>query len=163
MASATRPVDLSFLETAPHRTSHSFSLSAPPAEVFAALAHDPAGWGEWFPGFSRDGRYTTPAPHGVGSRREMQVGRTRLGETVLAWEEGRRWAFTISEGGIPGIRALVEDYVVEAEGTGTRLTWTIASETSPRFVGKVTGALSAIMGTRVFARLDKVLGARRSS
>jgi carbon monoxide dehydrogenase subunit G len=158
---ATRPADLSFLETAPHRKTLTFSLTASPAEVFAALASDPAGWGEWFPGFSRDGHYVTPAPHGVGSRREVRVGRTTLVETVLAWEEGRRWAFTISEGGLPGVRSLAEDYVVEPEGTGSRLTWTLASETSPHLAGKVTGALTGLIGRRAFGKLDQVLAARR--
>ena len=129
------------------------------AWLFAALAHDPAGWGEWFPGFSRDGRYVTPAPHGVGSQREVRVGRTRLVETVLAWEEGRRWAFTIAEGGMPGVKALAEDYVVEPEGSGSRLTWTLATETSPHLAGKVTGALTGVLGKRAFGKLDRVLAA----
>jgi hypothetical protein len=163
MASATRPVDLSFLETAPHRTTRSFSFTATPDELFAALAHDPAGWGEWFPGFSRDGRYLTPAPHGVGSQREVKVGRTRLVETVIAWDEGRRWAFTIAEGGMPGVKALAEDYVVEPEGTGSRLTWTLASETSPHLAGKLSGALAGALGKKAFGTLDRVLAARRQS
>jgi hypothetical protein len=61
-------VDLDYLDTAPIRLSASINVDRPPSEVFAALAHDPANWGEFFPGFDRTGHFYTPAPHGVGSR-----------------------------------------------------------------------------------------------
>lgn len=46
---ACEAVDLDFLETAPIRLRATVSVGRPPSEVFAALAHDPANWGEFFP------------------------------------------------------------------------------------------------------------------
>ncbi len=44
-------VGLDYLETAPLRLFASVNVNRPPSEVFTALAHDPANWGEFFPGF----------------------------------------------------------------------------------------------------------------
>ena len=66
---ACEAVDLDFLSTAPIRLCAAVKVGRPPSEVFAAFAHDPANWGEFFPGFDKTGRYHTPVPHGVGARR----------------------------------------------------------------------------------------------
>jgi hypothetical protein len=60
-------VDLDYMDTAPIRLGTVVNISRPPSEVFAAIAHDPANWGEFFPGFDKSGRWLTPAPHGVGT------------------------------------------------------------------------------------------------
>ena len=56
---ACEAVDLEFLNTAPIRLGVAVSVARPPSEVFAAVAHDPANWGEFFPGFDK----TRPLPH----------------------------------------------------------------------------------------------------
>ncbi len=56
---ACEAVDLDFLNTAPIRLGAAVNVGRPPSEVFAAFAHDPANWGEFFPGFDRTGRYHT--------------------------------------------------------------------------------------------------------
>jgi hypothetical protein len=66
-------VDLDFLSTAPNRLGAVVKVGRPPSEVFAAFAHDPANWGEFFPGFDRTGSYHTSGPHGVGSRCTKRV------------------------------------------------------------------------------------------
>ena len=48
-------VDLDYLDKAPLRLDASINVDRPPSEVFAALAHDPANWGEFFPGFAKTG------------------------------------------------------------------------------------------------------------
>ena len=135
MPTSLRAVDLDFLETARHRVTVTEVLPAPPEAVFAALAEDPAGWGAWFPGFSDAGRYVTPGPHGVGSQREVFARGSRFLETILVWEPGRRWAFRVDEAGLPAVRALAEDFTLTPEGSGTRVDYTMAQETSPGFVG----------------------------
>jgi hypothetical protein len=42
-------VDLDFLNTAPKRLDAAVKVGRPPSEVFAAFAHNPANWGEFFP------------------------------------------------------------------------------------------------------------------
>ena len=135
MPTSLRPVELDFLTSARHRVTVTHVLPASPDVVFAALAEDPAGWGSWFPGFTDAGRYLTPGPHGVGSQREVFARGSRFLETILAWEPGRRWAFRVDEAGLPAVRALAEDFTLTPEGTGTRVDYTMAQETSPAFVG----------------------------
>jgi hypothetical protein len=157
-------VDASFLDTAPVRTQLEFPFTASPAEVFGAIAGDPAGWGAWFPGFGTDGHYTTPAPHGVGSVREVSVGGARMVDTIIAWEDGRRWAFCVSEGPLPGTRSLAEDYVMRpgADG-GTLLTWTIAVEPDPDGGAPAAGNSLGEVFSTAFAQLDQHLAARRAA
>jgi hypothetical protein len=56
---ACEAVDLEFLNTAPIRLGVAVSVARPPSEVFAAVAHDPANWGEFFPGFDKTGLAAT--------------------------------------------------------------------------------------------------------
>ena len=51
---ACEAVDLDFLNTAPIRVGVAGSVARPPSEVFAAVAHDPANWGEVFPGLAAE-------------------------------------------------------------------------------------------------------------
>ena len=92
---ACQAVDLDFLNTAPNRVTVDVKVARPPSEVFAALAHDPANWGEFFPGFDKTGRYDTPGPHGVGTRRTVRFTVVKAEETILAWDEGARWTFRV--------------------------------------------------------------------
>jgi carbon monoxide dehydrogenase subunit G len=126
MADQLRPVGLDFLETAPTRVRHSVHIDAPPEAVFAAIADDPAGWGKWFPAFADDGHYLGEPPYGVGSVREVRAGGNTIVDTVIAWDVPTRWAFCATGGKLRGVRALAEDYRVAPDGSGSRLTWTIA-------------------------------------
>jgi hypothetical protein len=124
-------VDLTFFDTAPRLVVHHVHVAAPRDRVFATVAEDPSGWGRWFPGFRDDGRWETPPPHGVGSVRTVRAFRARYRETILAWDEGVRWAFRIDEASVPGFRAFAEDYRFADEGTGTRLSWIVALRPGP--------------------------------
>jgi carbon monoxide dehydrogenase subunit G len=125
------PVDLSFFERAPLLIESNAYVAAPRDRVFALISGDPAGWGQWFPGFTDDGRWETPPPYGVGSVRTVRAFRVRYRETILAWDEGARWAFRIDEASSPLFKAFAEDYRVTDDGAGTRLSWTVAIRPSP--------------------------------
>jgi hypothetical protein len=124
------PVPASFFDTAPTIVTRSALIAAPRERVFDLIAGDPAGWGDWFPGFTHASRWETPAPHGVGSVRTVSAFATTYRETVLVWDEGERWAFRVDEMSsrvpIPLFAAYGEDYRLADEGASTRLTWTIA-------------------------------------
>jgi hypothetical protein len=164
MARDLVPVDLGFLASAPHRTVREVRIAAPPGKVFAALACDPGGWGLWFPGFSRGGRYVTAGPHGVDSEREMRLAGLRLVETVLAWEEPSRWAFRVSSAPVPFVRAMAEDYRITRQDGGSVLTWTVAVDgTGPMkhaggVVDAVAGALLRRAGRNLERRLQAAAG-----
>lgn len=121
-----QPVDLTFFDDAPVVVRRQARVEAPRDRVFALVATDPAGWGRWFPGFSDDGRWETPPPHGVGSVRTVRAFGVRYRETLLAWDDGERFAFRIDQSSAPMAKAFAEDYRVADEGSGTMLSWTIA-------------------------------------
>jgi hypothetical protein len=115
-------VELDFLTTAPIRLSTSVHVLRPPSEVFAAFAHDPTNWGEFFPGFDKTGRYDTPTPHGTGSRCTKRVIGLKGDETVLGWIEGAHFAFRVDSTRAPAFHAWVEEYRFEpAASNGTLL------------------------------------------
>ena len=153
-------VDVDFFETAPLRFTTSAVLRQPPARVFGALG-DPAGWGDWFPGFDRSGHWTTDAPPGTGSRRVVRAGRITFEETIIAWEAPNRFAFRVDRAGVPVARALAEDYRVAAHPDGSVLEWTFA--TDPHAVVRPLMNLSRPVMQRMFekaaANLDRHLGA----
>jgi uncharacterized protein YndB with AHSA1/START domain len=157
MARTFRTVGLAFVDSAPARTVVTVHLGHPPAAVFAALADAP-GWGRWFPGFSARSHYLTPAPHGVGSRREMIVFGRPIIETIIAWDEPARWAFAIEAATMPGIAALAEDYRIAAEAAGgSSLTWTMALDASVTAAGVVIGALASATFRTAARKLDRLL------
>jgi hypothetical protein len=156
-----QPVGPDFFDVAPYRTERRATIAAAPADVFAALADDPAGWGAWFPGFTRSGRYLTGPPYGVGTERAMRLGGVDLIETVIVREEATRWAFRVSRGSMPLVRAMAEDYrLAEATG-GTSLTWTLALDVSgptlptAAVVGTVAGALVQVAARRLERHLQQ--------
>jgi len=157
-----RPVGLSFIETAPHSFVSHATIRHPPEPVFHAIAADPAGWGAWFPRFSGDGRYVTPAPHGAGSVREVAMSHLSYTEEILVWEEPTRWAFQVLRSTAPIANALVEDYRVAPteDGHSSTVTWTFALE--PRALLKPGMPLAprvlARLWRRAAANLDAHLG-----
>jgi carbon monoxide dehydrogenase subunit G len=159
MAKNLRAVGLEFLASAPNRTVTQVRLAQPIEVVFGAIAEHPEHWGSWYPGFGAGG-YTSPAPHGVGSVREMKVGGLLTIETMLAWDAPSRWAFYISKATMPGIRAFAEDYALAPDGAdGTLLTWTLAVELAPaaKPLGPLLGKAGPKLTRRAFAKLDRRL------
>jgi hypothetical protein len=109
-------VGLEFLDSAPVLLATTVTVNRPPDEVFAAFAHDPATWGEFFPGFDRSGYYHTPGPHGVGSGYAKRFLGSTVEERVLAWDEGKRFASRVERTSLPVFHAWVEDYRFEPDG-----------------------------------------------
>jgi hypothetical protein len=133
---ACEAVDLDFLVAAPMRLRTSAHVARPPSEVFAAFAHDPANWGEFFPGFDKTGRYYTSGPHGVGSRCVKRVIGLEVEETVLGWDEGARFAFRVDRVRAPAFYAWAEEYRFEpASNNGTLVHFAIGCK--PRLAFKL--------------------------
>ena len=54
-------------------------------------------------------------------------------ETVLAWDEPRRWAYRVDECSIPLFAVLLEDWVIESVSERESIMhWTFAFEPLPR-------------------------------
>jgi hypothetical protein len=54
------------------------------------------------------------------------MGDTTYRETILVWDAPSRWAYRVDETSDAVFDALLEDWVVEASGDGSRLHWTFA-------------------------------------
>jgi uncharacterized protein YndB with AHSA1/START domain len=153
------PQPLAFAESAPIRVTDSATVRATPDRVFEAFADTPS-WTKWFPLMHR-ARWVSSETSGVGSEREVAL--RLLGayrERFVAWEPGRRFAFTMTASSSPMARAIVEDFKFTEQGGSTRIDWVLAAD--PRTLGKIARpALEAIM-PRVFRKsgqqLEKYLG-----
>ncbi len=107
--------------TAPQHFHNEAILDASPDRVFAILA-DTASWPQWFPKVKYAKWLTEPAR--VGAHREVAVDLLAVREEFLAWDPGRRFAFTIYAETLPFSHSLVEDYQLEpASGGRTHLVW----------------------------------------
>ena len=102
-----QPVELDFLDSAPRRWVVKAHLNAPRAAVWDAFV-DPGTWCHWFPDVLEASYPGSTPPHGVGTRRFSHVGRQYYEETMLAWDEGIRWAYRIDRTTLPISSAHVE-------------------------------------------------------
>lgn len=125
------PIDTSFFDTAPYRSSHTLDLPVPAERVWHGLvAHPPLSWCRFL---SRTD-WTSPPPHGVDSERRVVVGTLlHLRERFISWEEGRHHAFTVDAANLPLFRRFGETCHLEPTPTGCQLTWTFAYELRPAF------------------------------
>jgi len=153
-----RPVGIDFLDTAPYRHVATEVVHRPPEAIFAAIATDPAGWGTWFPGFNRAGRYLSDPPHGVGSVREVSMARIRYTETIIAWDEPDRWAFRVTRSTAPLAHAMAEEYRVSSHGHHSVVQWTFAIDPRPT-LARATSLADVIL-PRMFRRAMTNLSVR---
>jgi hypothetical protein len=155
------PVEESFFRDAPVIiTTHNF-VNAKRSAVFAAISGDPAKWGDWFPGFSHNGRWETPSPQGVGSVRTVDAYRTKYRETILAWDADERWAFRVDSTSAAMFEAFAEDYRLDDAGPGTLLTWTVAFRPgrAVRVAAPIAPATFRLMAGRMAKRLGQFASA----
>jgi uncharacterized protein YndB with AHSA1/START domain len=128
MAHRLRPVGLDFVETAPLRLVFARGIASPPETVYRALAEDVTGWPEWFSAV----RAARPTEDGTGRQVRLKGG-TRFQETILAAEPSEVYTYRIDVTNAPGTRALVEEWRLTPDGTGTRVQWTWAADGTAPF------------------------------
>jgi hypothetical protein len=124
-----QPCDPSFFETAPQKHRYTLDLPVPAEQVwFDLTSDDPLGWCRLL-----SGRWTSKRPYGVGTTRNMSVGKLlRIKEEFIAWDEGKRYAFMVKEANLPVFRRFAEDYRVEPTLMGSQFHWTFAYEPMPQ-------------------------------
>ncbi|HTJ85339.1 MAG TPA: SRPBCC family protein [Polyangiaceae bacterium] len=157
-----RPETLDFFARAPLKLQDRAVIGKSPDEVFAALA-DVSTWTKWFPLMTRC-EWVTKETACVGAERVVSL--TLLGtyrERFLAWEPGKRFAFTMTESSSPLARAIAEDMILSPVdgGSATAIDWTMAAQ--PTIVGRLGRPILMATMRRVFRegglRLGRLLGA----
>ncbi|MGP4048157.1 SRPBCC family protein [Streptomyces sp. 2A115] len=128
MARRLRPVGLDFIDTAPVRLVFAREVTASPEAVFRALAEDVAGWPEWFSAVT-----LARSTEGGAGRQIRLKGGTRFQETVIAAEPAEVYAYRVDETNAPGVRALIEEWRLTRQATGTRVQWTWAADGTAAF------------------------------
>ncbi|MFF0744688.1 SRPBCC family protein [Streptomyces sp. NPDC004111] len=114
-----KDVGLDFAESAPVRLVFAGEVSAPPEDVYRALAEETGDWPCWFSAVT----FARPTEQG----REVHLrGGTKFMETVLAAEPSKRYAYRIDISSAPGVRAMLEDWRIWPTGAATRVQWTMA-------------------------------------
>ncbi|MGI5484134.1 SRPBCC family protein [Streptomyces lavendofoliae] len=130
MARRLRPVRLDFLESAPLRLVFDTEVAASPRAVYRALADDVADSPSWFTAVS------AARPTAGGAGREIRLrGGVVFQERVMVTDAGERYAYRVEETNAPGVRALMEEWLLAPapHGTGTRVRWTMAAEGTAPF------------------------------
>lgn len=130
---ALTPVDETFFRGAPIVHRYPVKLPVPPEQVWAQISSDESlsAWrGLRVPRLT----WTSPRPFGVDTTREvvLPLSAMTVRERFFRWDEGKGYSFYVYEANRPLLTRFAEDYVVEPDGAGTLLTWTIALEARPR-------------------------------
>jgi uncharacterized protein YndB with AHSA1/START domain len=142
------PADLGFFARAAQRIVATAHVSVPPERVFASFA-EPAEWTRWFP-LMTAARWVGGTP-GVGAEREVALtGLGRFRERMIAWEPGRRFAFTMIGSTSPLASQIAEDYQLHAERAGTRIEWIMAA--TPTSAGRLLRTPTRLLMQSLFAR-----------
>jgi carbon monoxide dehydrogenase subunit G len=122
------PADEKTFGTAAQIYRYPVRLNVPPERVWEQISSDEslAAWGLGV----RRLTWTSPRPFGVGTTREvvLPLGAMTIRERFFRWDEGKGYSFYVESANRPGLKQFAEDYVVEADGDGALLTWTIAIE-----------------------------------
>ena len=122
------PVELDFLEQTPNVFVATEVVRATPRQIFEVF-EDAQAWTVWAMPIQKV-EWTSPRPYGVGTTRSVHMMGGLIGhERFIAWEPGRRMAFTFIGASKDATEKFLEDYRVEDLGNGTcRVQWYMAME-----------------------------------
>ena len=122
------PVGLEFLEQTKNVFKAEEIIKASPEVIFEVF-EDPGSWTVWaFP--IQKVEWTSPKPFGVGTTRSVHMMGDMVGhEEFVAWERGKRMAFTFVGCSKDATDKFLEDYRVTDLGDGScRVEWHMAME-----------------------------------
>jgi hypothetical protein len=120
--------DINFTKTSPYGFENQAVLHVTPERAFEIATGDMTEWLVDYVGM----HWTSAAPHGVGSTREVQLKMLTVKERFIVWEPGKRVTFTLEGSTMPLVRRMIEDLQFEAmPGGRTLLRWNVHYEPNP--------------------------------
>lgn len=159
------PADAGLFDTAPMIYRFPMRLAASPQRVWESLVSDNSV-ADWGPGV-KSVTWTTPHPFGAGTEREVHLaaGLAKVRERFFRWDESPGilgYSFYAYEASFPMMQRFAENYVLEPDGDGTLLTWTLAIEPKPKFARpmKLLSFVNRIAFGRTAADAKKYFAAR---
>lgn len=133
-----RPVDLTFLDSAPYQIKNEVIINASPERIFEVF-EDGDSWCKWVKAINKV-EWTSPKPFGVGTTRTVNLNNVKAYEKLIVWDTGKRLAFYFAATSIPFARAFCEDYQLEPLDNGKiKIRHTVAFE--PNNLSKVAGPI----------------------
>jgi uncharacterized protein YndB with AHSA1/START domain len=156
-----RKVDLDFLDAAKKKYVTECDVNVARSDVWRAFV-DPSTWKHWWPGLS-SASYSDNSQPGVGTRREATLKGHRFEETIVVWEEGRRWGYYIDGTNVPIATAQLECTEFEDCARGTRVRWILAQD--PRLIMRLASPIFPWVMQSIFRKamsnLERHLGERK--
>lgn len=122
------PVGLDFLNQTKNVFRSEVVVKATPDQIFDVF-EDAHAWTVWA-GPIQNVEWTSPKPFSVGTTRTVSMAGNLVGyEEFIAWEQGKRMAFTFVGCNKDTVDKFLEDYRVTDLGDGTcRVEWYMAME-----------------------------------
>jgi hypothetical protein len=147
-------VNIDFLNTASEKVVNVVEIKASPEAIFE-IFEDAHAWTEWFQGITGV-EWTSPKPFGVGTTRTVDLGAMKVWEHFFIWEQNKRFSFYFTQTKLPFVKALVEDYQLEAiDENTTRFTYTVAYD--PSLLLRLSGPVGKAALRKTFGRAAKSL------
>ena len=151
------PVGLDFLEQTKNVHRAEQVIRATPEQIFEVF-EDEVAWTVWVPPIQRV-EWTSPKPFGIGTTRTVYMVGDMVGyEEFIAWEPGKRMAFTFIGCSKDNTEKFLEDYRVEDLGDGTcRVVWYMAMESpgGPSWSDAIRRPLMTAFNRWMFRRFRK--------
>lgn len=151
------PVGLDFLDKTNNVFKSEVTVKASPDQIFEVF-EDAHAWTVWAMPIQKV-EWTSPKPFGVGTTRTVFMSGDMAGyEEFIAWEQGKRMAFTFLGCSKDTVESFLEDYRVTDLGDGScRVEWYMAMQ--PRgFSGKMmwlTRPIMRFMNQSMFNKFKK--------
>lgn len=151
------PVGLTFLDTARNVFRAEQVVRATPEQIFDVF-EDAESWTVWALPI-QNVEWTSPKPFGVGTTRTVSMVGGIVGyEEFVAWERGKRMAFTFVRCSKKDPEKFIEDYRVTDLGDGScRVVWYMAMENrgGPSWVDALTRPIMSMANRWMLGRFKK--------
>ena len=151
------PVGLEFLEQTKNVYRSEVVVKATPEQIFEVFEDDVA-WTVWALPIQRV-EWTSPKPFGVGTTRTVyMMGDMNGYEEFIAWEPGKRMAFTFLGCSKENPEKFLEDYRVTDLGNGTcRVVWYMAMDKrgEPKWTDALTRPIMRMANQWMFKKFKK--------